>query len=215
MMDSQRTFPRLFCRVVAFVVAAACGAGAASGQSLGELARQEEARRKAIKSAGKVYTNDNVRSDPAAPRTAAGAAAAPSASGAPATPPTPSGVQPSESGKADGVKADNAKPDAAGAAQPPDPKQAEAGWRQRIKTERDALARAQTFAEALQSRINALSNDFAARDDPAQRAVIATDRQKALAELDRVKTEIQQHTKAISGIQEEARKSGVPPGWVR
>ena len=39
-----------------------------------------------------------------------------------------------------------------------------------------------------------------------------TDRQKALAELDRVKLEIQQHTKAISGIQEEARKSGVPPG---
>jgi hypothetical protein len=91
----------------------------------------------------------------------------------------------------------------------------EAAWRQRIQAERDALQRAETFAEALQSRINALSTDFTARDDPAQRATIATDRQKALAELDRVQQEILQHTKAIAGIQEEARRAGVPPGWLR
>ena len=207
MMHSRSTFARPLCRVVAFVAAAAYGAAPASAQSLGELAKQEEARRKAIKSSGKVYTNDSVKTDPASRGSgatpAAGAAAAPSAGGA-AAQPSPSGVQP---------------PSAAGdkekQAPAVDPKQAEAGWRQRIQAERDALARAQTFAEALQSRINALSNDFSSRDDPAQRAVIATDRQKALAELDRVKLEIQQHTKAISGIQEEARKSGVPPGWVR
>jgi DNA repair exonuclease SbcCD ATPase subunit len=206
MMHSRSTFARPLCRVVAFVAAAAYGAAPASAQSLGELAKQEEARRKAIKSSGKVYTNDSVKTDPASRgsgATPAAGAAAPSAGGA-AAPPSPSGVQP---------------PSAAGdkekQAPAVDPKQAEAGWRQRIQAERDALARAQTFAEALQSRINALSNDFSSRDDPAQRAVIATDRQKALAELDRVKLEIQQHTKAISGIQEEARKSGVPPGWVR
>ena len=214
MMHSRSTFARPLCRVVAFVAAAAYGAAAASAQSLGELAKQEEARRKAIKSSGKVYTNDSVRSDPssrgpvAAPASGP-AAAAPSTGGA-AVPPSPSGVQPSAAG-------DKEKQAAAAAPQAPavDPKQAEAGWRQRVKAERDALARAQTFAEALQSRINALSNDFSARDDPAQRAAISTDRQKALAELDRVKQEIQQHTKAISAIQEEARKSGVPPGWVR
>ena len=207
MMHSRSTCARPLCRVVAFVAAAAYGAAAASAQSLGDLAKQEEARRKAIKSSGKVYTNDSVKADPASRGSgatpAAGAAAAHSAGGA-AAQPSPSGVQP---------------PSAAGdkekQAPAVDPKQAEAGWRKRIQAERDALARAQTFAEALQSRINALSNDFSSRDDPAQRAVIATDRQKALAELDRVKLEIQQHTKAISGIQEEARKSGVPPGWVR
>jgi hypothetical protein len=71
------------------------------------------------------------------------------------------------------------------------------------------------FAEALQSRINGLTADFTARDDPAQRAVVATDRQKALAELDRVKNDIVQQTKAIADMQEEARKAGVPPGWLR
>ena len=215
MMHSRSTFARPLCRVVAFVAAAAYGAAAASAQSLGDLAKQEEARRKAIKSSGKVYTNDSVRSDPssrgpvAAP--ASGPAAAAPSSGGAAAPPSPSGVQPSAAG------GDKEKQATAAAPQAPavDPKQTEAAWRQRVKAERDALARAQTFAEALQSRINALSNDFSARDDPAQRAAISTDRQKALAELDRVKQEIQQHTKAISGIQEEARKSGVPPGWVR
>jgi nucleotide-binding universal stress UspA family protein len=80
---------------------------------------------------------------------------------------------------------------------------------------RDALQRAEVFAEALQSRINGLTADFTARDDPAQRSAVGVDRQKALAELDRAKNEIVQQTKAIADIQEEARKAGVPPGWLR
>ena len=106
---------------------------------------------------------------------------------------------------------------AAGDAQTPpaDPKQAEAGWRQRMQAARDALARAQTFAEALQSRINALSNDFAARDDPAQRARVAEERQRSLALMDRVKMDIEKANKAIADLEEEARKAAVPPGWLR
>jgi hypothetical protein len=44
---------------------------------------------------------------------------------------------------------------------------------------------------------------------------VAGDRQRALTELDRVKKEIQLQTKALADLQEEARKSGVPPGWLR
>jgi len=170
----------------------------AHAQTLGDLARQEEARRKAIARPAKVYTNDDLRNQPAPPPPAP-APAAP-AGGAPpstATPPSPSGAQ---AGKQEG-----STPQAAD----------EATWRQRIATARDTLARSQTLQEALQSRINALTTDFTNRADPAQRAVIATDRQKALAELDRVKKEIQQSQKAITDIQEEARKAGVPAGWVR
>jgi hypothetical protein len=85
----------------------------------------------------------------------------------------------------------------------------------RMQAARDALQRSQAFAEALQSRINGLTTDFTSRDDPAQRAVVANDRQKALAELERVKNDIVQQTKAIADIQEEARRAGVPPGWLR
>jgi hypothetical protein len=173
---------------------AAAMVATAGAQSLGELAKREEARRKAIKTPGKVLTNDTIRSTvrpstPAAPAQPAPASSAPNAA-APA------------------VAAEKPKPE-------PDRKAQEAAWRQRITTARDSLQRSQMFAEALQSRINGLTTDFTSRDDPAQRAVVANDRQKALAELDRVRNDITQQTKAIADIQEEARRAGVPPGWLR
>jgi hypothetical protein len=91
----------------------------------------------------------------------------------------------------------------------------EAYWRSRISGARSALERSRIFADALQSRINALTTDFVNRADPAQRAQIELERQRAVAELDRVKKEIAEQTKAISDIEEEARKAGVPPGWLR
>jgi hypothetical protein len=84
-----------------------------------------------------------------------------------------------------------------------------------MQAARDQLARAQIFADALQTRINVLTADFTARDDPAQRAVIFNDRQKALAELERVKQEIALFTKGIADVQEQARRANVPPGWLR
>ena len=96
-----------------------------------------------------------------------------------------------------------------------DPKKDEAYWKDRVTQARTALDRAKSFADALQSRINALTTDFAARSDPAQRAQIERDRQKALADLTRVQQETKDDAKAITDIQEEARKAGVPAGWVR
>lgn len=182
----------------------------AAAQSLGEVARQEAERRKAIVSSGKVFTNENLRTQPApavvaAP--AAPAAAAPAAAGQ-----APTQVAPSPSGTPPAAPGQPATPAPAASAEGA---RDEASWRQRMTAEREALARAQIFADALQSRINALATDFAARSDPAQRAVISGDRQKALAELDRVKQEIAQHQKAIATIQDEARRAGVPAGWVR
>jgi hypothetical protein len=175
-------------------VLAVAGAAAVSAQSLAEIARQEEARRKAITSSGKVYTNEALQPEPP-PSPGSVPASAP----APAPPATP-GV--------DGARpADPAAPGATA--------KTEADWKKRIADERDALSRAQTFAEAIQTRINVLSTDFVNEADPAKRDVVAANRTKALAELDRLKQEIQTRQKAITGIQEEARKAGVPAGWVR
>ena len=180
-------------RVLSAVGLAGAIAATAAAQSLGELARQEEARRKAIKAPGKVLTNDTIRSIPV-----------PSSGAAPAP------------GKESDAAADKKpKPDDPKAKEAAEPKAREAAWRMRMQGARDTLQRSQVFAEALQSRINGLSADFTARDDPAQRAAVANERQKALAELDRVKNDIVQQTKAIADIQEEARKAGVPPGWLR
>jgi hypothetical protein len=91
----------------------------------------------------------------------------------------------------------------------------EAMWRGRMAEARSQLERSRMFAEALQTRINSLWADFTARDDPAQRAVIEEDRKKTLAELERVKGEIEAQTKALADLEEEARRAGVPPGWLR
>lgn len=178
------------CTVAALIL---CAAATASAQSLADVARQEEARRKGVAGAGKVYTNDALQPEPPP-----SPGSVPAASPAPAAPATPA---------AGDKPADPAAPGAT-------PK-TEADWKKRIADERGALSRAQTFAEALQSRINVLSADFVNVDDPARRDVVAADRQKALSELDRVKTEIQTHQKKITDIQTEARKAGVPAGWVR
>ena len=177
-------------RVLFAVTLAAALAATTSAQSLGDLAKKEAERRKAIKSSGKELPGDSIRSGPA-PST-------PAPSPAPAAPGAAAGSAATE----------KPKPEV-------DRKAQELAWRQRIQGARDSLQRSQMFAEALQSRINGLTADFTARDDPAQRAVVANDRQKALAELDRVKNDIVQQTKAIADIQEEARRAGVPPGWLR
>jgi uncharacterized protein with ATP-grasp and redox domains len=91
----------------------------------------------------------------------------------------------------------------------------EAWWKNRINLAREELRRNEAFAEALQTRINSLSTDFVNRDDPFQRAKIGEDRDKALAELSRVKAEVVNGKKLIEDIEEEARRAGVPPGWLR
>ena len=115
-------------------------------------------------------------------------------------------------------------PAAAGTARPEDekapqkpeePAKDEAYWKGRMTQAREELRRSEMFAEALQTRINSLNADFVARDDPYQRAKIGEDRVKALAELDRVRAEVEAQKKNITDLEEEARRAGVPPGWLR
>lgn len=96
-----------------------------------------------------------------------------------------------------------------------EPVKDQAWWQKRITTAREGVARDRLLAAALESRVAALANDIASRDDPEQRAALITARMQALAELDRMKLQIADGVAAIAAIQDEARKSGVPPGWVR
>lgn len=168
-------------------------ANVATAQSLGDVAKKEEQRRKTVKSSGKVYTNDQLKSDPtpSVPAGSTGTTSSPAASSTPAPAPTPA---PSDDSADKGD---------------------EKTWRKKIADARDAQQRSQTFADALQSQLNALTTDFVNRDDPVQRQQIANKRDSVLAELERVKKEVAAQTKAISDIQEEARRAGVPAGWVR
>ena len=116
---------------------------------------------------------------------------------------------------ADAKSADAKSGDAAKADDAKDPTKTEKYWHDRMDAAREDVRRNQSFAVALQSRINALTAEFTSRDDPYQRAQIGDDRQKALAELDRVNKAIEDGNKAIAQIEEEARKAMVPAGWIR
>jgi hypothetical protein len=185
-------------RIVATGLAVAClgipiRVAAQQSPSLAELARQEVERRKAIKAPGKVYTDKGTKAEGTAATAAAGQA------GAQAAPTPVRGEVPTAAAKAE--EGSDAK--------------GESYWRGRITEARENLRRNEAFVEALQSRVNGLTADFSARDDPYQRAKVGEERQKALAEQARVKNEIETGRKLIATIEEEARQSGALPGWLR
>ena len=163
----------------------------AHAQSLGEVARREAARRQAVKQPVKVFTNESLRG------------------GAPAAPPAAGG--------------DQAAPPAAAPGQPGPPKEEPAPditkdpeyWRKRMADARQARDRNAFLMESVQSRINALTTDFYARDDPYQRAQIGVERQKTLDMLEQMKKEQAELEKKIADIEEEARRANVPSGWLR
>ena len=88
-------------------------------------------------------------------------------------------------------------------------------WSDRLKGLQAQLDHDTSFADALQVKINAQTTDFINRDDPFQKAAIERDRNKSLADLDALKKAVENDKKALADFQEEARRAGVPPGWLR
>jgi hypothetical protein len=199
---SRRTDKTIMKRVIAIMAAVVVGSAAlawaqtsTSTKPLADVAKAEEARRKVIRKTAKVYTNDSLVSD-----ISKGVSAPPSTgrSGDTSANATPA----------------NATPGAPASAAPGAVKD-QAYWSGRIIAARAAVERTQILADSLQSRINALMTDFVNRDDPAQRAKIEGDRKAALAELERTRNDLETQQKAIVAIEDEARRAGVPAGWLR
>ena len=186
-MTGQMSRKSVLAAVLGVALLAPGAAMALQNPSLGELALKEQERRKALKAsgAGKVVTNNDVPKGTPPASAPAGAAA-------------PVAPKPEE-------KSDKAE----------EPPKDEAWWKARMTQEREQLRRNEMFAVALQTRINSLTNDFSSRDDPYQRAQISEERVKAIHEMDRLKTEVELSKKKMADIEEEARKAGVPPGWLR
>ena len=162
-------------------------------QALGDVARKEEERRKDIKAPAKIYTNRDLGAVPPGP--------APGVVSSAPTPPasTPAGAD---------AKAADDKGKAA-------PVKDQAYWSGRRKELQGKLDSEQTLAAAVQSRVNALTADFASRSDPIQRAGIERERLKALGELDRLRKSLDEGKKALATLDEDARRAGVPAGWLR
>jgi hypothetical protein len=186
---------------VVLVAVAAVAARPARAQTLADVARKEAERRKEVKEPPKTFTNDDLQ--PAGP-----ASSAPSAATA--------DKDKSKDGKDADVKGgDAAKDKGTNAAKDAGAAKDQTYWGAKMKTLTDRLDQDHVLADAMQTRVNALTTDFVNRDDPAQRNVIGENKQKALDELARLQKAIVDDTKAIADLEEEARRAGVPPGWLR
>jgi hypothetical protein len=178
-------------------------------QSLGDLARQEEERRKTIKSVAKVYTNKDLgNAQPPPPPVASAGQAASTAAATPAaggrTGATGSAAPTGSAGRT-ATDGDNDK----------GVQKDQAYWAGRMKELNTQLARDEASASEFQNQVNSLTSDFINQADPTQRSIIEQNRARALSEFARLQKEIEKDRNAIADLQEEGRRAGAPPGWLR
>ena len=208
---------------VAVVAVSLAGAASVAAQSLADVAKREEERRKDIKAPSKVLTNQDLSPAPNAgtPAAAEPAGGVAKTGEADATKDTAKDKDSKDNKDAKDSKdkaakdQDKAKDAKDKDAKDKEPVKDQKYWSGRLKALQDSLSHDQTFSDALQSRINALTRDFVNEADPIKQRGIASDRQKAIDELDRLKKQIADDKKALSDFDEEARRAGVPPGWLR
>ena len=165
----------------------ASGAAPLRAQSLADVARQEEARRREIRQPARVYTNRDLVSVPStSPQTASSTApAVPDAAG-----------KTGRDASKDTQDRDTKDPGGA---------KDQAYWSNRLKTLTAQLDGDQALSDAQRIRVNALT----------AAAITGPDMQKALDDLDRLTQAVERDKKAVADFPEEARRASVPPGWLR
>jgi hypothetical protein len=104
---------------------------------------------------------------------------------------------------------------AAGGEGQKEPPKDEAWWRDRIAKARQALTKDEAAIVVAQGKANSLTNEVINIDDPARQMTLRQQLLSALAEVERLKAQIEADKQEIATIQVEARKAGIPPGWIR
>jgi hypothetical protein len=184
------------------VTLGACLAAAphATGQSLAEVARTAEAARGATakRPPAKIYTNKDLPPpSPGPPRPATPVPATPAATPAPA--------------------AAGERPDAPAASSDATPARArdEAYWRERMQPLRERLDSARAVAEDNKRRADEL---LRAADRCFQIGIVCQDYTESLRLRDAqtaLAAAVARAERDVTALEEEARRAGVPPGWLR
>jgi hypothetical protein len=104
-------------------------------------------------------------------------------------------------------------PDAA----PSQAAQQEAEWRGRANALRDAIAAAEKSIPEIEDHIAALRNDRNPTNlmDPNREQNRQAEIANAQAQLEGVRAGLERSRQALADLEEEARRKGIPPGWLR
>jgi hypothetical protein len=92
----------------------------------------------------------------------------------------------------------------------------EQDWRQRAATLRRDAVQARERVRKLEAETKRLENDFYAWSDGNYRdGVIKPSWDKAREDLKAARTELDAAETALTNLEDDARKAGAPPGWLR
>jgi exonuclease VII small subunit len=95
-------------------------------------------------------------------------------------------------------------------------------WRQRAAALREAVTAAEARLKQAEEKVAALRlgqsqplPSDALRQLPPNPLLAPPDAEALAQELEKAKADLAQAQQALQGLDEEARKAGVPPGWIR
>jgi len=103
-----------------------------------------------------------------------------------------------------------------GSKETPDNTNTEEYWHQKKQETDQQLQDAKSKVDQLQSEINQLTTAFYAESDGVgQRPVIEQERNERLKALEQAQQDLKNAEAQSDGLEDEARKAGALPGWVR
>jgi len=186
------------------------GGTAAYSQDLGEIARQEREKQKQkqekVPKQVKTFTNADLE------KVSGGHVSSVSTDEAPA--PVTEGAE-----KAPGAEAEGVAPDgqAAGEEKEKDKpeEKGEQYWRDRAKQVRQQQTRSKERVDLLLMKQSGLNNAYYNMSDAAQRDALGVDLANLNAEIEEARQEAIDANQAWLDLEDEARKGGALPGWLR
>jgi hypothetical protein len=195
-------------KVAGLVAAVLLLAAAVCAQSLGEIARQERAKKGAAApaKASRVFTNENLPREGGLSTSDTGAA--PKAQAGEAK----EGEAKEGEAKAEGKEGEKKTE---GAAAKPGP-EAEKEYREKAAKLRDALATEERKLDVLQRESNLASIQYYSDPNRAMNEQYSRNELNTRqAEIDKQKATVEAARRAISNLEDELRKKNLPPGWAR
>lgn len=172
-----------------------CVAAPAQGPSLAELARQERARKQAEPKAGKVFTNEDIPTPTISPAAESGA-------------PAEAAPKPTETAPAVGAEPE----------EPAEKTQAELEkeYRAKFAQLRSNLELEERRLDVLQREFNLAQQQFYTDPNVALREQYSREElNKRQEEIQKQQETVEKAKQAISDLEEELRRKGLPPGWAR
>jgi predicted nucleic acid-binding Zn-ribbon protein len=173
-------------------------------QSLGEVAKRQEEKKKkkSTQPPSKVYTEEDLKKARESGSGTVNVLPEIGSSSSPAASERPSG---SEGGPARGENSVNAGP------------HDESSWRAEAGRRRDAVKVADSRVQMLEAQVAGLRSDMSPTNTQDPNRLQNQDRElrQALDNLEAARRELDTARQSLANLDDEARRAGVPPGWVR